>query len=70
MTNDEKTGAFKSGRARALLRQLKDENPNWTKEKIFQEWRRMVHQDESFQKEVLDEAFADMWQRTNKRFQN
>jgi hypothetical protein len=57
-------------RAKALLRQLKDENPRWSQKKLFEEWRRLVHEDETLEEEIRCAAFDDLWQLTHKRFQN
>jgi hypothetical protein len=51
--------------AARLLKQIRDDNPDWTFDEVFEAWNERVLQDEN-----LKEAFKDMWQRTNKRFQS
>ena len=56
--------------SKQLLKELRDDNPKWTREQVMQEWLRIVSQDEALRNEVYRLTFEDYWQRSRKRFHN
>jgi hypothetical protein len=62
MTDEERMGPFeRPSRVKALLKQLRDDNPDWPPDDVMREWKKLVLQDESLEQEVAELAFEHMW---------
>ena len=62
MIDEARMGPFeRSSRVKALLKQLRDDNPDWTPDEVMREWKRLVLQDESLEQEIAELAFEHMW---------
>jgi len=58
MIDEARMGPFeRPSRVKALLKQLRDDNADWTPDNVMREWKRLVLQDESLEQEIAELAF-------------
>jgi hypothetical protein len=52
----------KESHAKELLRELKEDHPDWTTDELFREWWHLVQSDESLKEEVLNLTIENVLQ--------
>ena len=62
MIDEARMGPFeRPSRVKTLLKQLRDDNPDWTPDEVMREWKRLMLHDESLEQEIAELAFEHMW---------